>query len=164
MGIVDGISIFQLDLSFYVSFTRYLRELDFYSTFWLFDCIWNTARGVLYCKALPASWLTATCQHRNALKRNFALCLLYSERMTANTIETHSNTIENLKLIWRLPLNRYELNVKTFNSIYFINIYGFTSALRSHFCMIIYENKELGPRSARTTKLFNVKIVKHKIV
>lgn len=131
MGIVDGISIFQLDLSFYVSFTRYLRELDFYSTFWLFDCIWNTARGVLYCKALPASWLTATCQHRNALKRNFALCLLYSERMTANTIETHSNTIENLKLIWRLPLNRYELNVKIFNSIYFINIYGFTSALIS---------------------------------
>ena len=51
------------------------------------------------------------------------------QRMTANTIETHSNTIENLKLIWRLPLNRYELNVKIFNSIYFINIYGFTSAL-----------------------------------
>ena len=51
------------------------------------------------------------------------------QRMTANTIETHSNTIENLKLIWRLPLNRYELNVKIFNSIYFINIYGFTSTL-----------------------------------
>ena len=69
----------------------------------------------------------------NALKRNFALCLLYSERMTANTKETHSNTIDKLKLMWPPPLNRYGMNVKILVSIYFINtyMYGFTSASRN---------------------------------
>ena len=51
--------------------------------------------------------------------------------MTANPIETQSNTIlDKFKLIWRSALKSYEINVKILISIYFINIYVFTSALR----------------------------------
>ena len=54
----------------------FLNWIFFIRQFWLFDCIWNTTRGVFYCNASPASWLTATCQHRIALKRNFVIVLL----------------------------------------------------------------------------------------